>query len=253
MDTYGTNFRMTMTNMRTDYLATGCMKKKALVAMVVFTLILQLVPYSLNAQNDPILAGMVLTFTETAKNKYDKQLGAMALESTGHIWTAEEVEGTKNIQEIYNDYLDSFRDIVVYAAQVYGFYSEITHLIDHYDALGRVIDEHPQGIFAGALSSRRNQIYRDLIMNAVDIVNDIRIVCLSDVKMTEQQRIDMVFAIRPKLRKMNHQLMRLIRIVKYSTFTDILIEIELIERQQTDKSAITRACFARWKNNAGIR
>ena len=222
------------------------------IILFFLAILFHLIPEKAKAQNDPVLAGMVLAFTEKAKNEYDSQLGAMALESTGHIWTASEVEGTTDIQKLYNDYLDSFRDIVVYAAQIYGFYQEVSSLVKNYDALGRVIDAHPQGVFAGALSSRRNQVYRDLILNAVDIVNDIRIVCLSDVKMTEQQRVEMVFAIRPKLHKMNRQIMRLIRVVKYSSFTDILIEIELIEHQQTDKSAITRACLARWKRNAGM-
>ena len=222
------------------------------IILFFLVMLIHLIPEKAKAQNDPVLAGMVLAFTEKAKNEYDSQLGAMALESTGHIWTASEVEGTTDIQKLYNDYLDSFRDIVVYAAQIYGFYQEVSSLVKNYDALGRVIYAHPQGVFAGALSTRRNQIYRDLILNAVDIVNDIRIVCLSDVKMTEQQRVETVFAIRPKLHKMNRQIMKLIRVVKYSTFTDILIEIELIERQQMDKSAITRACLARWRRNAGM-
>ena len=65
---------------------------------------------------------------------------------------------------------------------------------------------------------RRNQIYRDLILGSVEIVNDIRQVCLSNTKMTEKQRIEIVLAIRPKLQVMNKKLQRLGRAVKYTSF-----------------------------------
>lgn len=204
------------------------------------------------AQEDPALAAQIIVWTEKAKSELKSQEAAMALETAAQIRMEDEWKQTADIQRIYNDYLDSFRDIVVYAAQAYGFYLETKKLIEHLDALGRVIDDHPDGVLAGVLSQRRNQIYRDVLMNALDIVNDIRIVCINDTKMTEQQRVDMVFAIRPKLVKMNKQITRLIRVVKYSSYTDILVEIELIERQKTDKSAITRACLARWRNNGKL-
>lgn len=52
----------------------------------------------------------------------------MLLQSTGHIWTKEEVEATTDLQREFNNYLDSFRSIVSYAAQIYGFYHEIGQL-----------------------------------------------------------------------------------------------------------------------------
>ena len=55
----------------------------------------------------------------------------MLMQTTGHIWLKEEVEGTTNLQREFNNYLDSFRSIVVYAAQIYGFYHEIDRLLWH--------------------------------------------------------------------------------------------------------------------------
>ena len=46
-------------------------------------------------------------------------------------------------------------------------------------------------------------------MNSVEIVNDIRMACLSDNKMTEKERMEIVFGIRPKLKMMNKKLQRL--------------------------------------------
>ena len=100
---------------------------------------------------------------------------------------------------------------------------------------------------AVALSARRNAIYRELILNSVEIVNDIRSVCISDNKMTEKERMEIVFGIRPKLRMMNQKLQRLTKAVKYTTFGDIWLEIDEGARPVTDKRDIVEAAKRRWK------
>ena len=74
-----------------------------------------------HAQIDPTLAGMVYLYTDKAEDQLKAQERAMLMQTTGHIWTREEVEGTTDIQRKFNDYLDAFRDIISYAAQIYGF------------------------------------------------------------------------------------------------------------------------------------
>lgn len=206
----------------------------------------------LSAQVDPVLTGMILAYTEKAEKQLKSQQAAMALETTGHIWIASEIEKTTEVQKAYNDYLDSFRDVVCYAAQIYGFYVEIDKLIGNMSDMNRVLKAHPDGAFATALSTRKNAIYRNLMLNSVEIVNDIRQVCLSGVKMTEKQRIEIVFNIRPKLILMNRQLRRLMRTVKYTTFGDIWADIEGLQREEVDKLTITRDCMQRWKRKAKL-
>ena len=176
----------------------------------------------------------------------------MALETTGHVWVASEVEKTTEVQKVYNDYLDSFRDVVCYAAQIYGFYVEIDKLLDNMSDMNRVLKQHPSGAFATVLSTHKNVIYRNLTLNSVEIVNDIRQVCLSNVKMTEKQRVEIVFNIRPKLVKMNLLLRRLTRAVKYTTFADIWADIESLEKERPNKLVIARDCIGRWKRKGYV-
>ena len=61
------------------------------------------------AQNDPVLAGMILLYTEKAEKELKNQEKVMLMQTTGHIWTKEEVEATTNLQREFNNYLDSFR------------------------------------------------------------------------------------------------------------------------------------------------
>ena len=83
------------------------------------------------AQNDPVLAGMILAYTDKAQKELKNQERVMLMQTTGHIWTKEEVEATTDLQREFNNYLNSFRSIVCYAAQIYGFYHEISQLTDN--------------------------------------------------------------------------------------------------------------------------
>lgn len=138
------------------------------------------------AQNDPVLAGMILAYTDKAEKELKNQEKVMLMQTTGHLWTKEEVEATTDLQREFNDYLDSFRSIVCYAAQVYGFYHEISQLTENMGDFTRQVGRSTTNTLAVALSAQRNRIYRELILGSVEIVNDIRTACLAENKMTER-------------------------------------------------------------------
>lgn len=219
--------------------------------LIVCLIILMCIPHNrLLAQGeDPVLAGMILLYTDKAKKELKQQESMMLLESTGHIWIRDEVQGTTDLQREFNDYLDSFHSIICMAAQIYGFYHEIDRMADNLSGLSKQLSAHPGNALAVALSSNRNKIYREIILNSVDIVNDIRQVCLSDTKMTEKERIEIVFGIRPKLKLMNRKLVRLIKAVKYTSFADVWAEIDYHAREGADKKDIARQCMERWRRN----
>lgn len=221
--------------------------------LLIFTLVLSL-PFCksgfIHAQGqDPTLAGMILLYTDKAKKELKQQESMMLLETTGHIWIKEEVEGTTNLQKEFNNYLDQFHSIIAYAAQIYGFNHEIDKMVENLGSFSDQLSAHPSNALAVALSSNRNKIYREIIMNSVDIVNDVRQVCLSDTKMTEKERIEIVFGIRPKLKLMNQKLRRLTRAVKYTSLADVWAEIDYNAREGADKASITQQCMERWKRN----
>lgn len=206
------------------------------------------------AQNDPTLAGMIVAYTDKAEKQLKSQEKVMLMQTTGHIWTKEEVEATTDFQRQFNDYLDSFRSVISYAAQIYGFYHEIGKLTENMGGLTRQLEKSPENAIAVALTPRRSSIYRELILGSVDIVNDIRQVCLSDVKMTEKERIEIVFGIRPKLRLLNRNLRRLTLAVKYTSLSDVWREIDCRAKSyDVDKWKITDEAFERWRGNSKIR
>ena len=206
-----------------------------------------------HAQVDPTLAGMVYLYTEKAEDQLKAQERAMLMQTTGHIWTREEVEGTTDIQRKFNGYLDSFRDIISYAAQIYGFYHEVGKLAENMGSLNDQLRSHAGNAIAVALTPNRNRIYQELILGSVEIVNDIRQVCLSDTKMTEKQRIELVFGIRPKLKVMNKKLRHLTLAVRYTSLADVWATIDEGARpQKADKAEIARAAMRRWRRNGDL-
>jgi len=217
------------------------MKRVILVMMLLLSI------NSIKAQNDPVLAGMILLYTEKAEKTLKNQELAMMMQTTGHLWTKEEVEATADLQREFNTYLDSFRSILCYAAQIYGFYHEITLLTENMGGLIQQLEKNTTNVLAVALSTNRNKIYREVILNSVEIVNDIRTVCLSKNKMTEQQRLEIVFNIRPKLQVMNKKLKRLTIAVKYTSMNDVWLEISEGTRPMADKTQIIEDAKRRWK------
>ena len=190
---------------------------------------------------------MILLYTDKAQKELKNQEKVMMLQTTGHIWTKEEVQATADLQREFNKYLDSFRSIVCYAAQIYGFYHEISRLTANMEDFTRQVSRNTTNALAVALSSERNRIYRELMLGSVEIVNDIRMACLADNKMTERERMEIVFGIRPKLKQMNTKLQRLPKAVKYTTMSDIWYEIDEGARPVADKRDIVEAAKRRWK------
>ena len=200
-----------------------------------------------SAQIDPTLAGMIALYTDQAQDQLKNQQKVMALQTTGHIWTKEEIQGTTDLQKEFNDYLDSFRSVLGYAAQIYGFYHEVSCLVGNLDEFSRILRSHPSNSLAVALSQKRGSIYSDVVLHSVEIVNDVRSACLSDHKMTEKERMEIVFAIRPKLKRLNKDIRRLSRAVKYTSLGDIWLDIEENAYSKADKPGITEKAHRRWR------
>jgi len=196
---------------------------------------------------DPTLAAMILLYSEKAKKTLRSEEEAMLLESSGHIWLREEMNGTYKLQKEFNEYLDSFRSIMVYAAQVYGFYHEIEHMTKELTGFISVLEKSPGNALSVALSAKRNKIYKDIIFQSLEIVNDIRQICLTEIKMTEKERLEILFSVRPKLKAMNQKIARLTRMVKYSSMIDLWYEISDGERDVADKRNISHDAFSRWR------
>lgn len=67
--------------------------KKWLGYYIGFILLLLAGTAKVEAQIDPTLAGMILGYTNKAEKELKSQEKAMLMQTTGHLWMREEVEG----------------------------------------------------------------------------------------------------------------------------------------------------------------
>ena len=191
-----------------------------------------------------------------AKKTIEAQLKMQGLETAGHIWTKEEIEATTEFQREFNDYLDAFHNILTIAAEIYGVYYEVTKTSKHVRNLAEVVSSSPTNVLAVAFSARRNVVYTNLIKSSLDIFMDIRKVCFEKSKMTEQERDKIISGIRPKLRKINHQLGQLTLALRYTSFLDVWNEIahrSLKMSRETKIEIIKRSRQSRWDNAKSVR
>ena len=187
-----------------------------------------------------------------AKKTLEAQIKMQELQTAGHMWTREEIEATTEFQKQFNDYLDAFHNSLSIAAEIYGVYYEVTKTSKHVRNLAEVVSSSPSNVLAVAFSARRNVVYTNLIRSSLDIFMDIRKVCIESSKMTEQEKNKVISAIRPKLRKINHQLGQLTLALRYTSFLDVWNEIahRSPRMSRETKTEIITRCRREWWDNA---
>lgn len=191
----------------------------------------------------------ILIAKGAVKKHLNNQLGRMALQTSGHIWLEAEVDGLVNFHKEFNEYLSSFNQVLGFLAQLYGFYHEIDKLYTNFSDLTAVIARAPSNIVAVTLKSNSNKIQKELIILGGDILADINKVCFSKTKITEKERMEIVFSIRPKLKKFNTKLMHLTKAVRYTSLADVWREITLGTYTPKTKKEIAERCLLEWQDN----
>lgn len=193
---------------------------------------------------------VILLATKKAKKTLEAEEKAQAMNTTGHIWTKEEIQATTAFQKEFSEYLDTISDAISIAAEIYGIYYEVKQTTKNIRAINEIIANSPTNALALALSTKRNKIYRDVTRNSLDIIMDIRKVCFGNSKMTEQERNKIISSIRPKLKKFNKQLQTMAMMMYYTTMADVLDEVlhRRIQIDHNDKKQIAASCHHDWKN-----
>ena len=190
----------------------------------------------------------VLAFTNQSKKTLNAQQRAQLVISGMHIFMKEEIEATTDFQREFNEYLDQFNEVIQIAAEVYGIYHEVSQVAKNIKELNSIVSDTPANALAVAFSSKRNKIYTDLVMTSLDIAKDIHKICFAHAKMTEKERIKIIFGMRPKLKKTNYQLRRMAMFIKYTTFLDVWNDIlDKHYFKPANRKEIILRCQQRWK------
>lgn len=231
------------------------MKKQINIFFLLLTMVI-----AGNAQNSPIggdlvLAGEIESFSLSQAKIIKQQNEALGVEGVNLGALEVVVNSNTELHKAWNDYLSSFHLVVTIAAQTYGFYQEIDKLLSNFRDLSAVIESAPSNMLAVALKKDRSRFYGEIIAESTDIVNDITKLCFGDgeneaSKMTEKERIELVFGIRPKLKAMNYKLKRLALAIKYTSLTDVWRDIQYEAKPTKTKADIAKRSLQRWSDAA---
>jgi len=205
-------------------------------------------PAPSNAAIDPARAAAIDVASALEEKGLKAQNEVQLLQSTGHLWTTEQVSAVSSFQQEFCSYISTFNSLLAIAAEIYGVCYEATELVSAAKALNNEISNHPENAFAVALSTRKNNIYSRIITTGTQVASDIRtVVITTSTKATEAQRIKALCAIRPKLRSLCRELRILARYIRYTTVSDVWREISGRHYSPATKKEIVSSCHRKWK------
>ena len=200
----------------------------------------------------PELPAVILTATFMEKKQLEAQDFFMGLQTAGHIMTRRELDRVTETAEEFSRYLDSFNEILAFAAQTYSIYNEFCRTVKSTRELSSTLSDYPTNALAVAISGKYHQVYFDLITSAADIIDDVRQIFISDAKMTEADRITLLFGITPKLHALNKRIRYLCMVVRYTSMLDVWYEITDRAVPPADKEEIAARCMRNWGNRIRV-
>ena len=211
---------------------------------------------SSNAQTDPVRAKL---FTDYAKSEakaiksQNKQLEQMI---GLHKLTSDEVKKITNYQKRYNEYLDSLKNFLTWAANIYTIFYEVDQTVKNLNELKSIVVTCPSNTMAVALSRSKNNIYNDVIDNGIQVALDVkRLLPLSEdgdrnSKMSEFERIECIERVRNDLRSMNYKIRKMCRLMRYTTLMDSWYEQKGTYRKPKSMIEICNRSQKRWTSTA---
>lgn len=180
----------------------------------------------------------------------------MSLNLTGHMYISDQTEKVTNFQREFDNYLSSFGDMLTLAASIYGIYYQVDQTLKNLKELKYVGVSCPANVLAVALSQKKNNIYKDVIDDGIQIAADVKQILPlgsskgKNPKLTEHQRIQVIANINNTLVKLNFKLRRMNRLIRYTSLLDSWYELRGTPRGTRSMKAIVADCKRGWINKA---
>lgn len=219
--------------------------------LLMILLLVLAVPKNALAGIDPARAAAIDVASELEKKALDAQYKVQLLQSTGHLWTRQEVDAVTDFQKEFNEYISTFNSLLAYAAEIYGIYYDLNSLVGTVGWLNREMGNHPENAFAVALSTRKGNIYMRVFKTGTSVALDIKQFVISDKgKATEAQRLKVLETIRPKLRQLDKELKILCKYIRYTSIEDLWHEISGRHYTPASRKEVALICHQGWMLSA---
>lgn len=223
---------------------------------IVLAGLMSFLPLKTYAGEDVVRAGLFLDYAKKAKKALKSQDEVMSLNLTGHMYISDQTEKVTNFQREFDNYLSCFGDMLTLAASIYGIYYQVDQTLKNLKELKSVGVSCPANVLAVALSQKKNNIYKDVIDDGIQIAADVKQILPlgsskgKNPKLTEHQRIQVIANINNTLVKLNFKLRRMNRLIRYTSLLDSWYELRGTPRGTRSMKAIVADCKRGWINKA---
>lgn len=214
------------------------------------------------AVNDAGRAALYALVTKAGKNSLLAQSAVLQSNMQGHLWNYEKVKLTNKFLNEYNRYLDSLQNVILVAANIYGIYYEGGQLYKNLNEM-KNLSVNPKNVCAVALSPSKHGIYEEVVQGGIDVVSTLVNMLpikhknsdgteVNSGKSTTEKRINNIIMVRQKMRKLNRSVMKMNRLMAYTSLMDTYYEYLGQTPSYRTKSIheITERCKKRWRDQA---
>lgn len=187
---------------------------------------------------DPERAALYAIVTATQSKALAAQDAALGLTLAGYKMNGDVIRKTNKFMKEYNDWLNSFGDVLTIAANLYGIYYNVDRIIKDISEFQTVTKVNPKNVIAVSLSPSKNKIYNSILQDGLELVSDLEIMATGTkttvngktkvkmkAKLSLMERTMMIIDVRQRLQAIDRELCTINRYIRYTSLYDTYFEV----------------------------
>lgn len=217
---------------------------------------------------DPERALLFGIVAKTQSKALIAQNAVLATTLGGYKMNGDVIRKTNNFIKEYNDWLDSFGDVLTIAANLYGIYYNVDRIITDISEFQKVTKVNPKNLVAVSLSPSKNKVYASILNDGLNIVSDLEMMITGSktvrdgktkvkmkTKMSLMERTMTIINVRKRLQAIDRKMRTLNRFILYTslydTYYEVTGDVPYKGHHTRQLSEILADCKSRWQNSLG--
>lgn len=217
---------------------------------------------------DPERALLFGIVAKTQSKALIAQNAVLATTLGGYKMNGDVIRKTNSFIKEYNDWLDSFGDVLTIAANLYGIYYNVDRIIKDISEFQKVTKVNPKNLVAVSLSPSKNKVYASILNDGLNIVSDLEMMITGSktvrdsktkvkmkTKMSLMERTMTIINVRKRLQAIDRKMRTLNRFILYTslydTYYEVTGDVPYKGHHTRQLSEILADCKSRWQNSLG--
>lgn len=209
------------------------------VRISILAIVLALAPLKiLGGTPDPERAAMFALFARVQSKALRSQDAILGTTLANYKMNRDVIKSTNKFIKEYNDWLDSFGDVLTIAANLYGIYYNVDRIIGDVSEFKKVTKINPKNLVAVSLSPSKNKVYASILNDGLDVVTDLEMMVTGSkttkdgktgvkmrTKMSLMERTMKITEVRQRLQDIDRKMRALNRMILYTSLYNTYYEV----------------------------